>query len=74
MFSSACLRFKHGLGGRIRSAAMAQNRPEFESLSDRALLESHEPNNFNTFVSSPLLGIEVVQLISQKWIFVNGPH
>ena len=21
-----------------------------------------------------LLGIEVVQLISQKWIFINGPH
>src|ERR1700747_652699 len=54
MFSSACLRFKHGLGGRIRSAAMEQNRPEFESLSDRALLEFREPDNFNTFVSSPL--------------------
>ena len=35
---------------------MEQNRPEFESLSDRALLELHEPDNFNTFVSSPLYG------------------
>jgi hypothetical protein len=41
---------------RIRPAAMEQNRPEFESLSDRALLELHEPDNFNTFVSSPQLG------------------
>ena len=33
---------------------MEQNRSEFKSLSDRELLELHEPDNFNTFVSSPL--------------------
>ena len=35
-------------------AAFEQNRPELELLSDRAPLELHEPDNFSTFVSSPL--------------------
>ena len=37
---------------------MEQNRSEFKSLSDRELLELHEPDNFNTFVSSPIDGIK----------------
>jgi hypothetical protein len=51
---------------RIRPAAMEQNRPEFESLSDRALLELHEPDNFNTFVSSPLLELSTADCLSES--------
>jgi hypothetical protein len=39
---------------RIRPAAFEQNRLEPELLSYRAPPELHEPDNFSTFVSSPL--------------------
>jgi hypothetical protein len=40
---------------RIRPAAFEQNRLEPELLSYRAPPELHEPDNFSTFVSSPLI-------------------
>jgi hypothetical protein len=46
---------------RIRPAAFEQNRLEPELLSYRAPPELHEPDNFSTFVSSPLLGAEAHQ-------------